>query len=170
MKSITLSPATANLELEILNAEAESTASSDIYAWLRESGLPSEVAIRLTSLVENIQVIGGRVVSIGKIVLIKIIEFCRANPNLSAGVAVGAAVSALVLLVPLIGSFLAPIALALGITIGAVVGYKMDRATDDGGDQASDGFGQIAEDLIEIAKKFFALFCDVINAVSGNRN
>ena len=169
MKVTKLSPAAANLELEVLNAEAESIPSSDLYAWLRESGLPSEVAIRLTSLVDNVQVIRGRIVSIGKIILIKIIEFCRENPNLSAGVAVGAALGAIVLLVPLLGSFLASIAFALGVTVGAVVGYRMDQAQDGDLGKASTGLGQISEDLIEIAKKFFALFCDVINAVADNQ-
>lgn len=42
-----LTTAQANLDLVLWNAEADSIASSDLYLWLRESGLPSEVAIRL---------------------------------------------------------------------------------------------------------------------------
>ena len=55
MNAHVLTPALANLELTLLNAEAESVSSSDLYLWLNESGLPSEVAIRLKNLVDTVK-------------------------------------------------------------------------------------------------------------------
>lgn len=168
MTAITLSSATARLELAVLNAEAEAITTSDLYAWLRESGLPSEVAIRLTDLVDTVQDIGDQVISIGKIVILKIIEFCKAHPNLSAGIAVGAAVSAIVLLIPILGSFLAPIALALGVTLGAVAGHRLDRVSRGELDLGKSEFMIVTESLIEIAREFFKLFAETINAVTNH--
>jgi hypothetical protein len=170
MTAIPFTSARARLELTVLNAEAESVASSDLYAWLRESGLPSEAAIRLTHFVDTVQHIGGQLISIGKIVLLKIIEFCRAHPNLSAGVAVGAAVSAIVLLIPILGSYLAPIAFVLGVTIGAVAGHRLDQAARGESHKGKSEFMIVTESLIEIAREFFALLSEIINTVANSRS
>jgi len=162
--------ASARLELTVLNAEAESVASSDLYAWLRQSGLPSEAAIRLTNFVDTVQYIGDQMISIGKIIILKIIEFCKAHPNLSAGIAVGAAVGAIVSLIPILGSYLAPIALALGVTIGAVRGHRLDQAAGGESHQGKSKFMIVTESLIEIAREFFALLGEIINAVTGTRS
>lgn len=169
MPAIPLTSARARLELAIINAEAESTTSSDLYAWLRESGLPSEVAIRLKNFVNTAEYIGEQLVSIGKIVLLKIIEFCRAHPNLSAGIAVGAAVSAIVFLIPILGPYLSPIALAIGVTIGAVTGHRLDQAAPGESHQGTSEFIRVTESLIEIAREFFALLGEIINTVAGNQ-
>ncbi len=94
MATIFLTPAQANLELAILNAESESMSSSDFYAWLKEMGLPDEVAIRLKGVAEITAKVERRVINVGKIVLVKIIEFVKAHPNMAVGIAVGAALGA----------------------------------------------------------------------------
>jgi hypothetical protein len=161
MTAIVLTHAQANFEQAILNAEADAVSSSDIYSWLRESGLPSEAAIRFKSLIEVTAEIGDRIISVGKIILIKIIEFVKAHPNLAVGLAIGAAIGALVSMIPFIGAFLVPIATVIGVTIGVLGGHRLDKWAN-GQDQKS-GLIAVTQDLIEIAKVFFRLLSDIFN-------
>lgn len=164
-----LTTAQANLDLVLWNAEADSIASSDLYLWLRESGLPSEVAIRLKKLIDVTAEVADRIISIGKIILIKLIEFIKAHPNLATGVALGAAIGALVSMIPFLGPYLAPIITLLGVTIGAVAGHQLDK--HDKGKFVNTDLNPIliTQDLIEIAKEFFKLLIDVFNTVFGGR-
>ena len=74
MSQKVLTPAQAQLELHLLNAEADAMSSSDFYAWLKERGLADEVAIRLKAVAEITAEDGKRVVNLGKMILIKIME------------------------------------------------------------------------------------------------
>lgn len=165
MSTQTLTPAQANLELVLWDAEAASVSSSDLYLWLRESGLPSEVAIRLQGLVGTVAETGGKVVSVGKIILLKIIEFVKAHPNLAIGIAVGAAIGALVGTIPLLGVYLAPVATAIGVTIGAIAGHRLDKLEKGQAVNMSGGLIAIGSDVIEIAKEFFRLLITIFNTV-----
>ncbi len=159
-----LTPAQADLEQTILNAEAESISSSDLYAWLRESGLPSEAAIRLKSLIDVTMEVAGRVVYVGKIILIKIIEFVKVHRHLAIGVAIGAAIGALVSAVPILGTYLAPIAMAFGVAVGAIAGHRLDKLADGQAVSAEFELIAIGRDVIEIAMAFFQLLIDIFNA------
>lgn len=165
MAAQVLTPAAANLELTLLNAEAESWSSSDFYIWLDSTGLPPEVSIRLKDLIEKTKEIAGRVISIGRIILMKIMEFVKANPNLVLGIAVGAAIGALAHLVPLIGNLLATITVPLGAFLGALVGHGIDKREQGQSDNSNDVLLGIPQDIIEIAKAFFKLLADIFNAV-----
>lgn len=138
--------------------------SSDLYVWLQDSGLPHEVTIRLHELATYTKKAGNKVIAVGKIVLIKIIEFVKAHPFLvigaGIGAVVGAAVAGLITSVPILGQLLAPLAMALGITItatGAVVGHRLDKCLPG-----------VGEDIIEIVQLFFKLLVDVFNSVFRN--
>ena len=61
-----ISKAEAELELALMQAESDAMTSSDLYIWLRECGLPSEVAIRVRGLADVTRRIGCKVISIGK--------------------------------------------------------------------------------------------------------
>ena len=163
MTVATISPMQAQFEMALLNAEAESTSSSNLYLWLRESGMPSEVAIRIQSLVDQTAVVAGQVYCIGKIVVIKIIEFVKAHPDMAIGMVVGASVGALTSMIPFLGPYLAPIAIAIGATVGAVAGHRSDKM--DMGLTVNSGVIAVAQDLLEIAKEFFKLLIDIFNAV-----
>ena len=135
--------------------------SSELYAWLVDSGLPHEVAIRLHDLIGVTKPVGNKLFAIRKIILIKIIEFVKAHPFLvvgaSLGAAVGAAVATLITSVPFFAQLLAPVAMALGIMItvlDAVVGHRIDKC-----------FQGVGEDIFEIAKEFFKLVTDVFNTI-----
>ena len=156
-------PAQANLKMALWQVEADSLTSSDLYAWLVDSGLPYEVTIRLHELATYTKKSGNKVLAVGKILLIKIIEFVKAHPNLAMGVALGAAVGLLVNSVPVLGSVLAPLATALGITIGAIAGHRLDK-----GKEVNHGIIGVAQDIIEITRAFFQLLIDVFNTIFLN--
>ena len=158
-------PAQATMELMLLSAEAEAISSSDWYAWPRERGLPEEAAIRLKDLSELTVEIGGRVVSLGKIILIKIIEFVKAHPNLATGIAIGAAIAALVSMIPYLGPVLWPIAAIVGVSLGAVAGHRLDMASNGKPGHGNVNLITLSQDVIDIAKAFFQLLIDIITTV-----
>ncbi len=156
----------ARLELALWQADADMTSNSNLYLRLTEMGLPSEVAIRLKGLLEFVKPIGDKMISIGKIIALKLIEFIEQHPNLATGMALGAALSSLIASIPFLGPILAPIALPLGITVGAIAGHRMDKA--QGGTMNGDlSLIPIAQDVIEIARAFFQLFIDTLTVVSA---
>ncbi|MBD2125247.1 hypothetical protein NDI39_27265 [Microcoleus sp. ZQ-A2] len=159
-----VSTAQANLKMALWQVDADSMSSSELYAWLVDSGLPHEVTIRLHELASYTKKSGNKVLAVGKIVLIKILEFIKAHPFLvigaGIGAVVGAAVASLITAVPLLGQLLAPVAMALGITItaiGAVAGHRLDKRLQG-----------VGEDIFEIAQEFFKLLRDVFNTVFRN--
>lgn len=159
-----VSQAQANLKMSLWQLEVDSMKSSNLYVWLQDSGLPHEVTIRLHELATYTKKAGSKVLAVGKIVLIKIIEFVKAHPFLvigaGIGAVVGAAVAGLITSVPILGQLLAPLAMALGITItaiGAVVGHRLDKCLPG-----------VGEDIIEIVQDFFKLLVDVLNSVFRN--
>lgn len=162
----TMTQPLARLELALWQAEADMASSSDIYIRLTEMGLPSEVAIRLKELLEWAKPIGDKMISIGKIIVIKLIEFIEKHPNLATGIALGAAVSSLIAAIPFLGPILAPIALPLGITVGAIAGHRVDKA-QDGKMNSGLGLIDITQDVIEIARAFFQFFIETLTAISA---
>jgi hypothetical protein len=165
MNAQTLTPAQAEFKLALMNAEADSISGSDLYLWLCEQGLPSEVAIRLRELIDATAPVADRVINIGKIILIKIIEFVKAHPNLAIGIAVGAAIGALVSMIPFLGVYLAPVATAISVSVGAIAGHRLDKMEQGQNVNTSSGLIAIGQDLIEIAKVFFGLLIDIFNSV-----
>lgn len=159
MSAKVLTPAQANLELLLLSSEAEAISNGDIYAWLKDMGLPNEVAIRLKDFAEMTAEVGKRAIHVGKLILIKMIAFVKAHPKLAVGIAIGAAIGSLVSAIPWIGPFLAPIATILGVAIGALAGHRLDKSA--AAQNQNDGRIAIAQDLIEIANDFFDLLIDI---------
>ena len=161
--SSALSLPQANLKMALWQVDADAMSSSDLYVWLNDTGLPHEVSIRLHELATYTKKAANKVLLIGKILLIKIIEFVKAHPNLAIGAAVGVVVGILANSIPFVGPLLAPLATALGIPIGAIAGHRLDR-----GKEVSDGIIGIVQEIIEIAKDFFQLLIDVFNTIFCN--
>jgi ElaB/YqjD/DUF883 family membrane-anchored ribosome-binding protein len=160
MSAKVLTPAQANLELFILSSEAEAMSSSDFYAWLKERGLSDEAAIRLKAVAEITAEVGKRVINVGKMILIKIMEFVKAHAHLAIGIAIGAAIGALVGAIPWIGWILSPVATLIGVSAGALAGHRLDKA--DVGTPQNSGLVAIGQDIIEIATAFFKLLVDIL--------
>jgi hypothetical protein len=158
---MSLSHPQSELKLVLWQIEADNTSSANLYAWLISIGLSHDVAILLHELISKTKRVGKKVIDIGKIILIKIIDFVKAHPFLVSGIGIGAvigmAICSLITSIPFIGPLLSPIALALGITItvsGAVVGHNLDKK-----------FSGITEEIIEITKTFFALVVEVFDVI-----
>lgn len=156
-----ISRAQAELELALMQAESDSFSSSDLYLWLRECGLPSEAAIRLKDLVAVTCRIANRIVSVGKLIVIKLREFIAAHKGLAIGALVGAAIASLIAAIPLLGSILAPVGALFGITV-AVAGHKGDSP-----DGASAGINilELPQDLVAMARTFLDLFIETLQVV-----
>jgi hypothetical protein len=102
-------------------------------------------------------------VEVGKIIVGKILEFVEANPNMTAGLAIGAAAGALVQMIPFIGPLLSPVAAASGAMIVGTVGGGLDRKAE-GRDDAT-GKMAVLEDMVVMARNFFAFLADIFNAL-----
>jgi hypothetical protein len=137
----------ALLEVSMLNAETVGHRFEDVVVDGIGSGIPPEVLTRMKELWEKTKVIGNEVIEVGKILIMKIIEFLKAHPKLAASLAVGAAVYLLSHAIPIIGPLLAPLLAAVSAiyTFGTV--SSLDEA-------------------IDMAKKFFQLLVDVFNALA----
>ncbi len=145
---------------------ADSMSSSELYMWLNNTGLSPEITIRLHELANYTKQVGDEVIYIGKIILIKIIEFVKAHPYLTTGVAIGSAVGYLVNSIPFIGPILAPLATVLGIVIFGIPGHRLDKRAQ--GKEVQSGVLGVAEDVVEIAAAFLKLLANVFNAVFRN--
>ncbi|MGQ7817269.1 hypothetical protein ACUTAH_16650 [Metapseudomonas furukawaii] len=143
-------------ELTLLNAEVSREQLDDVLVIGLNRGIPPEIMTRLESVWEMTRTIAGEVVAIGKIVVMKIFEFLKANPNLTIGIALGAAVGALISGIPLLGAMLAPLVTALSVLCGAAVG----AAKDEGGDPSDPYFA-----AANLAKKFFELIHEIFLSV-----
>lgn len=163
MNTLAISPAQSRLKLAMWSAEVESLSSGDFYIWLQETGLPESVVTRLHELVSKTMQVGEKLISIGKVLLFKILSFVKENPCLVAGAGIGAAVGAaiysLICSLPLgIGAFLEPIAKFLCIgafSVGVGVGHSLDREIKN-----------ISQNLIEAARDFFHTVIEVLQSIS----
>ena len=151
----------ADLELLLLESEAASTTDSDLFVWLDALGLPVEVNLKLQWLIGETRKIGDKVISVGKIVLMKIRQFIEENPNLVIGAAIGAAIGVLLGAIPLLGPLLAPIALVLGMVTGSMI----DRMNEGEEVQLTWHPVHVTKEIMEIAKKFFRLLIDIFDTV-----
>ncbi|MER0561913.1 hypothetical protein AAA518_10290 [Pseudomonas aeruginosa] len=145
-------------ELTLLNAEVSREQLDDVLVMGLNRGIPPEIMTRLESMWGVTRMIAGEIVAIGKIVVVKIFEFLKANPNLTIGIALGAAVGTLIAGIPLLGALLAPLSTVLSMLYGAAVG-----ATIDAGGIPSDPY--VAAD--HLAKKFFELIQEIFLSVKG---
>ena len=144
-----LSQEQALLEVSMFNAEASGQSFDDVVVDGISGGLPPEVLTRMNDLWEKTQEIGGEVIEVGKIIVMKIIEFIRAHPKLGASLALGAAVYVLAHAIPFIGPLLAPL-LAAGTTLYA--------------------YGKVSslDESIKLANEFFQLLVDIFNAAASH--
>lgn len=150
----------ALLEASMLNAEYMGKDATDLSVQCLNMGMPAELVTRMQQVWETTKEITGEVIQIGKIIVGKILEFIKANQNLSLGVALGAAISAIVGMIPFIGPFLAPLVAYVSIPGGAVVGAKMDGAGSE--------VDSIPAAVIATAKSFFNLIIEIFTALKSH--
>lgn len=138
----------AMLELTLLDAESSNKVFDDVVLDGLARGIPPEILIRLKDLWAVTKQIGEETIEIGKIIVIKIVDFLQANAKLTGALAIGAAAYLLANSIPLIGPMLAPL-------LGAVAALYT--------------FAKVAnwEEIVQTAKNFFDFLIAVLNAVSG---
>lgn len=147
---------TATMDLIAADIEAQELDKTDTFVWLANQGLPANVLLTLEPIWTKTKTLGGRVISLGKIILFKIIEFIQAHPGAAIGLAFGGAIGALVSMIPFIGPMLAPVVAAIGmIGLGAI------GATVDYNDKSP------FRAMILLAKDFFATLADIINTIKS---
>ena len=152
-----LSSEQALFELSMLNAERLQTEFDDIVVEGVKRGVPPEILTRLKDIWEATQDIAGEIIAIGKIIVMAIIDFFKANPTLTAGMALGAAVSSLILAIPFLGALLLPLATLLATLYGAGVGAAM---------QEGDYSASPLTAAIALADKFFEMLRIILMALS----
>jgi hypothetical protein len=147
-KQATLNSEQSMLEFTLLNAETTGQSFDDVVLDGMQRGIPPEMLTRMKSLWEQTKQIGNEVIEVGKIIVMKIIEFLKANPKLAASLAIGAAVYLLAHAIPFIGPLLAPLLAA----VAAIYAFGTLTSLDD---------------VIKMAKEFFALIVSIFNAVAN---
>jgi hypothetical protein len=152
-----LSSEQALFELSMLNAERLHSVFDDVVVEGLSRGVPPEILTRLKDIWEATQNIGGEIIAIGKIIVIEIINFLKANLTIVAGIAIAAAVSSLVLMIPFIGPLLHPLITLLATLYGAGIGAAMQKGNHSSSPLTA---------AIALADKFFELFILIMKAVS----
>jgi len=154
-----VSPEEGLFELSLLNAEKQDADFEDVVIEGMRRGIPPEILTRLKDLWETTKNVAGEIVAIGKIIVLAIIDFLKANIKMTVGIALGAAVSSLILAIPFIGPLLAPLAVSLSAAYGGGVGAALE-----------DGLSNPTSPLtvaIVLADRFFELLIQILQAVSN---
>lgn len=152
-----LSPEQGLFELSMLNAERTQDEFDDVMIEGLKRGIPAEILTRLKDIWDATQEIAGEIIAIGKIIVIEIINFLKANSTITAGIAIGAAVSSLLLMIPILGPLLLPLSTLVSTLYGAGVGAAMQK-----GDYSASPITA----AIALADKFFELFVRIMKAIS----
>lgn len=164
IKGTHMNATNAKLEIIVLEAKAKKISPLEYFQQFERLGLPPEVSIRLRSLSDYVVKIGGKAVSIGLIILNKLIDFIKLHPNMAVGMLLGAAIGSLVGMIPWLGPVLTPITIPLGMAIGAIAGNRMDKNINvENGSVIS-----VSAELIGIANDFFSLFAQIFTAVKAD--
>jgi hypothetical protein len=135
------------LELSYTNAEVSNQNFDDFVVYGVERGIPKEILTRMSDLWEKTKEVGGEIIQVGRIVVVKIFEFLKANPQVVTTLAIGSAVYFLTSAIPLIGPLLAP------LTTAAMALAVFASQTDIDG-------------LVKLANDFFRMLVEIFNAVS----
>ncbi|MBD2261150.1 hypothetical protein [Pseudanabaena sp. FACHB-2040] len=182
MDTSTLSPSQARLKLTIINKQAEAKNSYELHADMKDMGLPDEVIEILEQILRVTSKVAGKAISIGKIIVVSLLEYAKKHPlqvaglalGLGATYAIGLAVHSLFAVAPAvshwfgIGPLLAklvgviaglfktvamPVMVAAPL-VGVVAGEMLDRK-----------FPIVSQSVKEIAEGFFELFSQIINSL-----
>ena len=135
-------------ELTLLNSEITQDRFDDLVVDGIDRGIPPELITRLQDLWGYTKVVAGEIVCVGKILVIKIFDFIKANRHLSIGLAVCAALAVLVAGVPFFGPMLAPLVATVAMIYGAAKGTARD---------SGNGAMGLYDSVHLLAEKFFEL-------------
>ena len=143
----------ALLDVSMMNAEVTDKSFTDVFIELSEKGLPTEIITRLEGIWNKTRIIAGEIIQIGKIIVLKIIEFIRENSGLAIGLAIGVAISALIGMIPHFGPYLQDVTEPLILALSALSGVQFDTGSS------------MFDAAMTLAKNFLKLFADIFNAI-----
>lgn len=152
----------ALVELNLLTYEVSDEDRDAFYVKILNSNLPMEVVTRLTTLWDVTREVGGKIIQLGKLLVVEIMRFFAKYPHFSIGLAIGAVVHTLVAAIPLVGPILAPLSLA----IGGSIGFRLDtgRPTSE---TVEGTLINTFTDLVAMAKTFLAWFISLLRTAAG---
>lgn len=187
MTAINISPAQARLKLTVLNKQAEAKNSWEFFSEMKSLGLPSEVIEILKKVLEVTSQVANKTISIGKIIVSKLLQYTAEHPLQVAGLAVGLyatytlgialhglfAVAPWISNLPLVGGALAKLSLLIAGLCKEVIMPVLIASPVAGvvaGEILDTKFPQISESCQRVAKEYFELFSQIINAVKDELN
>jgi hypothetical protein len=114
------------MALMTMQSHAKQKTALDFFNEFTNMGLSQEAVTAFKEIsVKTATDVSGKIIEIGKIIVMKIIEFIKENPTLSIGMAIGGAIGALAIFIPFIGAFIAPLSITLGVAAGAIIGNQL---------------------------------------------
>lgn len=179
-----MSPSQARLKLTILDKQAEAKNSYEFYLQMKNLGLPDEVIEILERILKVTSKVAGKVIAIGKIIVIKMLEYVSKHPLQVAGLALGLtttyalgmAVHGLFALIPtlakwkIIGGLLAKLALLTAklcqtlfvpiMVVAPIIGVTAGEIFDK-------KYPEVSESLRQASKDFFHFFSQIINSIKN---
>lgn len=144
------------MSLEQMEAATKGKSRRKLVELLMEVGISKEIAYRLGEIWNYTKKVGAKVWKVGRILLVRIVEFITQHPFALSGMALGAVLSLLVAQIPIVGPAIAPVIAVITIPVGAVVGAKLDIDFKKA--------ENILNELIHLARDFFKLVIDGFNA------
>jgi len=147
-------------KLLALQTEAKNLDKVDMMTYFTMQGVPLEVTTRMDYLWDFKTEFSDNVVNVGKIIVMKLLEFIENNPYMTIGIAIGVGLGSLAAMIPFIGQIVAPIIATIAAIYGGLKGNRMDKIV--GGEYIGDA---LMDDGITSARKFWTLFADIINAL-----
>jgi len=149
--------ASQKMALMTMESQAKQKTALDIFNEFTSMGLSQETITILKDIsLKTAKDIAGKTIEIGKIIIMKIIDFIKENTKLAIGMVIGAAVASLVSFIPFIGPFLIP----LGVAIGGIAGNRLQN-----GSNIDSSMVDNMENIIDIAVKFFNLLKEILLAI-----
>ncbi len=156
----------AEIKLMALQADTKDITWVDAVVNFTNNGVPPEIITRLKELWETTKSIGEQVYEVGKIIVMKLIQFILDNRNMAIGLVLGIGVGSLINMIPWIGTILAPLAMAIGGFFGAIAGHRLDKIAK--GDMNDLKDSDIFTDFITMAKEAWKLIVDIFSALKDH--
>lgn len=168
-----MSNAKANFKLFLWNKEAESVSDLDIFSRMSQWNFPGEITSRLHDLLKASIKFTGKVLRIGKIVILKVLEFVENNPGLVAGLGVGVVLGGALagflasIHAPVLLGFLNPLITPITTALGSFAQFALPIVGGGLGNFLDRNAPEMGKSVVDTAKKFFKLFADILDAVFG---
>lgn len=105
--------------------------------------------------------IAGELVHIGRILIVKIYDFIKENPQMTVGAIIGAIIGWCVSFIPIVGGILQILTTFCGVAVGAYLDKK-----DNGGEKLDSSLEKLISGSTEAFKKFYLLIKEIFQALA----